>query len=260
VRSRALNDLRLARLKLRKPVRENLPAVLLDLMAACLLIVEEREQFPELGGGHGQQRFRYTDSERERDLRRLEAIALVSMCIFSHLDLVRLRSGKTRRDGTCDAIRQTKPRRLNGRKFFDTKETTIEGETGLSRDRVVRALADLRDAGYMESHRRSKRYENDFTGETRWRSYPAVYTVSLKFIERLGVDLEYFKEEQDKASGREKEKPEAIVDVRQQRAQRRVIRAQRALAAKSARFQREFEERSVAQLERIRQRTEKKQE
>jgi hypothetical protein len=69
VRSRALNDLRLARVRLKKPVRPNLPAVLLDAMAACSLIVEDRERFPELGCGKGQKRFQFGSPNRERHLR-----------------------------------------------------------------------------------------------------------------------------------------------------------------------------------------------
>lgn len=260
MRSRALNDLRLARLRLRKPVRENLPAVLLELMAAALQIVEERARFPELGSGRGQQRFQFTKSMRERDLRRLEAITLVAMSIFSHMDLVRLRSGRTRSDGSCDAIRATRRRRLAGRQFAELKETTIEDETGLSRDRVVRAIADLRDAGYITCHQPRKSYEDDLTGEVRWRGYNAIYTVSKVFIERLGIDLEWLELERSKAAKRELAEPAPLIDIRVVRERRRMIRSQRQLAAKTARFMRQFEATGQERLERIRKRLEKKQE
>jgi hypothetical protein len=256
MRASALNDLQRARLRLRKPVRQNLPAILLEAMAACLQIIDDRARFPELGGGRGQERFKFFSADRERDVRRLEAIVLVAQCILSHCDLVRLRSGRTRRDGSCDPIRVTRPRRLPGRTFYDTKEATIETETGLSRDRVVRALADLRDAGYMDSHQPKKSYEDEITGDTRWRGYAAVYTISKKFFERLGIDLEWLDEERKAAGVRENTSPEPLVDVRLQRERRRIIRTQ-ARAARRVAAYRPSEAEAAAAVRRLQERTKK---
>jgi len=232
VKSRALNDLRLARLKLRKPVRENLPAVLIEAMAACLQIVEERDRFPELGSGRGQERFKFTASHRERDLRRLEAITLVAQCLLSHADLVTLRSGKTRRDNSCDSIRVARPRPRNGRAFVDRAAwSSMETETGLTRTRIFEALRDGRDAGYWVSHQPRRSYVDDTSGEERWRGFPAVYQVTKLFFQRLGIDLEWLEEERRKAAQRQREEPAPIVDIRLRRERQRMVRAQ-ARAAK----------------------------
>jgi hypothetical protein len=116
VKSRALNDLRLARLRLVVDIPEKLPAVLREAIEACAMIVEERERFPELGSGRGQRRFLFGQRDRERHLLRLEAIAKVLMSLLLHCDLVTLRCGRRRRDNSCDAFR-THParRRADGR-------------------------------------------------------------------------------------------------------------------------------------------------
>jgi hypothetical protein len=232
LRSRALNDLRLARLKLKKPVRENLPSVNLEAMAACRLIAERREQFPELGSGKGQRRFQFGAPNRERHLKRLESIALVLMSICSHMDVVSLRSGRTRRDGSCDAIRVHKPRRRPGRKFVDHREqSSIEAETGRGHTAVTSALRDLVDAGYLERHPKHEDYEDEATGERRWKSFPTVYVVTKTCFARLGIDLEYLEEQRKAAYKRGQQLPEPLVDVRKRRAYQQMVRAQ-AKAAK----------------------------
>lgn len=231
MRSRALNDLRVARIRLTKPVRENLPAVVLEAMSACVLIVEEREKFPELGSGKGQPRNLFGERERERHLLRLEAIAKVLMCIISHMDLVTLRAGRRRPDGSCDAIRTHAPRRrADGRM---PSVPSIEMETGLRYHRVTRALSDLRDAGYITTHFPARDYRDEQTGETRYRGFPAVQTVTKTCLARLGVDLVWLEEERRKAVERQEKGPEPLIDIRVVRERRRIIRAQ-ALAAKRA--------------------------
>jgi hypothetical protein len=257
VKSRALNDRRLARLRLRKAVSEKLPAYLRDAIEACAQIVTERERFPELGSGRGQERFRFTESFRERDLRRLEACAKVLMCIFSHLDLVRLRMGKPRRDGSCDAMYIARPRRREGRAPVDRwTQTTIEDETGLGRSALFEALRDLRAAGYIDVHQPVKRYEDELTGDWRFRGMPAVITVSKLVFQRLGLDLVKLEEQRGHASMREKSEPEPLVDVRLARARQRVIREQKQIAAKSYRMSRQFESDQAERLERLRRRLE----
>jgi hypothetical protein len=263
VKSRALNDLRLARLRLCKEVSEKLPGYLRDAIEACAQIVTERERFPELGSGRGQKRFRFTESFRERDLRRLEACAKVLMCIFSHLDLVRLRMGKPRRDGSCDAMYIARPRRREGRTYVDRwSQKTIEEETGLARSALFEALRDLRAAGYIDVHQPVKRYEDEATGEWKFRGMPAVITVSKLVFQRLGLDLAKLEEQRGFASTRERTEPEPLVDVRLARARQRVIREQKVLAAKSYRMSRQFETDQRDRLERLRRRfeTEKKKE
>lgn len=253
MKSRALNDLRLARLKLRKPVRENLPAVLLEAMAGCLQIVEERDRFPELGSGRGQERFQFTSSHRERDLRRLEAIALVGQCLLSHTDLVTLRSGKTRRDNSCDSIRVALPRPRGGRAFVDRGAwSSMETETGLTRTRLFDALRDGRDAGYWTSHQPRRSYEGD-DGQELWRGFPAVYQLSKLFFQRLGIDLAWLEEQRQKASRRQREEPAPIVDIRLRRERQRVIRSQ-AMAAKRATAHRPTEAEARAALRALEER------
>jgi hypothetical protein len=231
VRSRALNDLRLARLKLKKPVRANLPAVILEAMAACVQIVEDRGRFPELGSGRGQRRFLFGQPNRERHLRRLEACALVLMSLLSHLDLPTLRAGRPRKDGSCDAIRTLRPRRRAGRTFTPRREqSSIEEETGLQMWTVLRALRDLEDAGYVSSHQ-PRRDWKDGDGQTRWRSFPTVRVITKTCLMRLGVTVERLEMERRDAYRRQLEPPAPIVDIRIRRVRQRIIRAQ-AMAAK----------------------------
>lgn len=236
MKSRAQNDLRLARLRLRVPVPENLPLVLQDLIDACALIVTDRDRFPELGSGRGQARFQFTDSQRERDLRRLEAIAKAAMSMFLHMDLPTMRNGRPRRDNSCDSIRVARPRPRQGRALVDrTKWRTMEDETGLGRSALFDALRDGRDAGYWESHQPRKSYADEVTGDERWRGFPAVYVVKKAFIERLlGKEgLERFEEQRRLASERQRnrEEPAPIMDIRLRRERQRLIRTQ-ARAAK----------------------------
>lgn len=233
MRSRALNDLRLARLKLRVGIPEKFPALLREAIDACVLIVEERERFPELGSGRGQRRFLFTNKDRERHLMRLEAIALVLMSLVFHVDLVTLRCGRRRRDNSCDALR-THParRRADG---SAPKVSSVQDETGLSWSRVAAALRDLRDAGFITSHQPRADYEGE-AGETRWRSFPTIHTVTKTCFARLGIDLGWLEDERGKATQRAQEGPAPIVDVRMMRERRRLIRAQQ-IAAKRTQVQ-----------------------
>jgi hypothetical protein len=263
VKSRALNDLRLARLRLQVPVSEKLPALLQDAIDACALIVTERERFPELGSGRGQARFQFTESMRERDLRRLEGMALVGMSVFLHLDLVRLRTGRCRADGSSDGVQIARPRHREGRDrlYVDRfTQTTIEDETGLGRSALFGALRDLRDAGYIEVHQEIKRFESELAGEWRFRGFPAVITVSKLFFQRLGIDLDKLEEQRQLASRREKEKQpdKVIVDVRLRRERQRVIRNMHQIAARSARLNPNFERTGEERLERLRRLQEKR--
>jgi hypothetical protein len=254
--SRALNDLRLARLRLQVPVSDKLPKVLQDAIEACALIVTERERFPELGSGRGQERFRFTESMRERDLRRLEGDALVLMSILLHLDLIRLRMGKCRRDGSADAIHIARPRPRAGRDQAHVdrfKATTIETETGLGRSALFGALRDLQDAGYIDVRQPVKRYESELRpGQWSFRGFPAVITVSKLLFQRLGIDLERLEKARELLSQKRPAEDEVIVDVRLRRARQRVIREMRAVAARSARLNPAFERTAEERLERIR--------
>ena len=236
MKSRALNDLRLARLRLRVEIPENLPAIVQDLIEACLLIVTERDRFPELGSGRGQERFGFSDSMRERDLRRLETIALAGMSMLLHMDLVTMRNGQPRRDSSCNSLRVARPRPRKGRTLINrTAWRTMEDETGRSRTALFEALRDGRDAGYWESHQPKKSYEDEDTHEERWRSFPAVYVIKKAFIERLlGKErMQEFEEQRQKAAARQRERqePAPIVDIRLRRERQRIIRSQ-ARAAK----------------------------
>jgi hypothetical protein len=239
VKTRPLHDLRLARLRLARPTRENLPAVLLEAMAACALIVTERGRFPELGSGRGQRRFLFTGG-RERDIRRLEACALVLKVILGQTDLVTLRSGKTRRDGTCDSITNLQ----------------ITQWTRLSLKRVSRALRDLRAAGYLTCHQPRKRYYLD-DGAEKWRAFPVVRVVTITCFVRLGIPAELLQLERDKASRRQREQPAPIVDVRLQRAHQRIVRAQR-MAAKRATMPRQTEAAAAAKIRELEARVRKR--
>ena len=247
MKSRAFNDVRLARLKARAAsfastrlkfaIRHELPALNRAAIAACVLSVTDRDRFPELGSGKGQQRFLFTSRNRERHLLRLEAMALVLMCLLSHMDLVTRRVGRRRRDGSCDAVRACKPygKRAVGLRRRDG-QTTIEGETGLGRSAVEAALADLRAAEFIETHERSKRYWDEKAGALKWRGFPAVHVITRKCLERLDIDLEWLEKQAREAQERQENGPDPIVDIRQVRAQQRIVRQQQA-AAKRVRLE-----------------------
>lgn len=261
--SRALNDLRLARLRLQVPIPDSLPKLLQDGIDACTLIVTDRDRFPELGSGRGQARFQFSGSMRERDLRRLEACAKVLMCVLLHLDLVRQRMGKPRRDGSCDALWIARPRYRDGRDrlYVDRfQQATIEKETGLGRTALYCALADVRDAGFINIHQPVKRYETR-DGRVRFRGFPSVITVNMLLWQRLGFDPEDVKEQGKLANQREKQADPVILDVRFVRERRRIMRNMRALAAKSSRLNPNFEKTAAERLERLRRlETERKRE
>lgn len=251
MRSRALNDLRLARVRLKKPVRQNLPVLLVEAMAACRLIVEDRGRFPELGSGKGQRRFQFGAPNRERHLRRLEAIAKVLMCLMSHTDLITLRTGRPRPDGSCDAIRVMKPRPRGGRQFVDRRtQSSIEEETGCSFKAVSAALRDLRDAGYVSAHQPRKDYVDEETGERKWRSFPTVHVISKTCFARLGIDLEWLQAERTGASKRSRELPAPIVDIRLRRARQQMVRSQ-AMAAKRVAARRPSEAEAAAAIRQL---------
>jgi hypothetical protein len=247
MKSRALSDIRIARLeararsfastRLKHAIRHELPALNRAAISACVLIVTERERFPELGNGKGQARFLFTSKDRERHLLRLEAMALVLMCLLSHMDLVTRRAGRRRRDGSCDAIRACKPygKRAQGLRRRDA-QTTIESETGLGRSAVERALSDLRAGEYVESFKRSKKYWHEPSGTWKHRGFPAIHIITKRCLERLGITLEWLEEQAAAASKRQQEGPDPVVDVRAVRAQQRIVR-QQALAAKRARLE-----------------------
>lgn len=240
--ARALEALRTHPLvRLKKPIRGNLPPVLIFAMAGALAIVDDRDRFPEVGSGKGQRRFQFGEPNRERHLRRLVAMAKVLICLLSHADLANeLRAGRQRADGSCDAIRVTRPnkdrkrRRLRRGDAAANKQSSIVAETGLSPDAVSRALRDLKDAGYVTATPKRKRYEvRNMPGVFRWRAYPSVHAVTKTAFKRFGVDLGWLEKQTDRAKEERAKGPTPIVDIRIRRAKQQVVRAQ-ARAAKQA--------------------------
>lgn len=239
MKSRALTDERLAGLHLTVPIPENLPSVLQEFIESCALMVTEPGRFPELGGDHGQARFQFTGSMRVRDLRRREGHALVCMCIGLHLDLVRDRVGKPRRDGSADAVQLARPRPREGRDstYIDRfTQTTFESETGLGRTALFEALRDLKDAGYIDVQQPVSRYESELTpGQWSFRGFPAVITVKRLLWQRLGYDVApegYLDQQKKLATKREKEgvPDEVLSDIRKARLERQTaIRKNRLL-------------------------------
>lgn len=242
MKSRHVNDLRVARLRLRRPGHEKLPKLIQNAVDACAQIVTKPELFPELGSGRGQKRFLFGQPNRERHLVRLEACAKVLACLVGHMDLVTQRAGKRRRDGSCDAIRTCRPygKRAVGLQKRDA-QTTIEKETGLGRSAVERAVRDLNAATYTTSHQPRKKYctcnrlgcQGCANGEKRWRTFPMVRTVTKTALKRLGVDLGELDKQARLARLRQEEGPKPTVDVRLLRERQRMVRGQ-AMAAKHA--------------------------
>jgi hypothetical protein len=259
VKSRHVNDLRVARLRLRKPGTSKIPMLNRQAIDACAQIVTHAERFPELGSGRGQKRFLFGQPNRERHLVRLEAIAKVLGCLLSHMDLVTLRAGKRRRDGSCDAIRSCKPygKRATARRPAQS-QATVEEETQLGRNAVERALRDLETAGYVSSHQPKRDYR-DMNGDRQWRSFPSVRTITKTCLKRLGIDLQWLDQQGRLARLRQEEGPKPIVDVRLVRERQRMVRGQ-AIAAKQAQIASARAERmvtaSAARVARMYRRTE----
>lgn len=237
MRSRALNDLRIARLeRLPKRLPEGFPSVLRDAIWACVRIVTRREEFPALGSGQGQQRLLFGERGRERHLRRLEAICLALQVLLAHCKLVDLRVGRRRRDGSCDALRTYSARAIRGRPAPPPdKHPTIQREAGLGRNALCRALRDLRDSGWLTSKQPSEEYQDEETSATRWRAWPAIHSLTPACFQALGVDLERLEQQRGEAAERRRVGPDPVDDVPARRARQRVIRAQLSAAKRAAR-------------------------
>jgi hypothetical protein len=224
VSRRCQHDPRNPRLTLKCAVPANLPELNRLAFAACARIVLERNKFPELGNGRGQRRFLFTSPHRERRSQRLEAIVLVARCIFLHMDVLSLRSGKTLRDGSCDAV--------------DVAQ--MMKDTGLTFPRTARARRDLISAGFLTWHQPIKKYCTcDVVGcegapkglchnggERKHRAFPAILTVTMSFFKRLGLTVDEVKWLQRGTQEKRKSFPRPIVDITLQRDRRRAIRAQ----------------------------------
>ncbi len=233
MKSRHVNDLRVARLRLRKlGSASRLPMLNKQAIDACAQIVTAAEKFPELGSGRGRRRFLFGQANRERHLVRLEAIAKVLGCLLSHMDLVTLRAGKRRADGSCDAIRACRPYGKRVRPESEKSQATIESETELGRSAVERALRDLETAGYVTRHQPKRDYI-DGNGDRRWRSFPSVRTITKTCLARLGVDLDWLDKQARLARLRQEQGPAPLVDVQLVRARQRMVRGQASSAKAS---------------------------
>lgn len=231
MKSRALNDLRLARLeRFARRLPENFPALLRDAVTACPQIVTDRDRFPDLGSGRGRQRLLFTDRNRERHLLRLEAIAQVLPVMLIHYSLVDGRVGRRKSDGSCDALRTYRPRDIKGRPPLPAKAfaaNSIEKESGVTRHALTGALADLRDAEWLTTKQWCEEYVDEATGEKKHRAGPAIHTLTVRCFEALGITEEKLIEQQDKASERRRigPDPDEKDDIRLRRARQGNLRA-----------------------------------
>lgn len=228
----AQHDPRDPRLELKCAVPENLPELCRLMYDACARIVLERNKFPELGNGRGQRRFLFTSPDRERRIERLVAMCLVARSIALHMDVLTCRSGKTRRDGSCDAV----------------DEQRMAEETGLTHYRMTRAKRDLISAGFLEWHQEVKRYCTCDVhgcqglprglcpdgGERRYRALPAILKVTMSFFVKLGITVKHVIELQKGTYEFRRSFPSPILDVLLQRERRRAIAAQERAAKVAA--------------------------
>lgn len=198
------------RVHLVRPLSERLPLVIKEAMARTRGIVLERARFPELGGRRGLQ-LRFTNG-RERRSERLEALTLVMQAILCRMDLVTLRAGTVRADGSCLGI----------------TEEDICTWTRVRPRRVRRAIRDLRDAGYLGWHQPRKKLTPE-----KWRAYPAIRSVTMTYFKRCGL-RPWLERERVDASERRR-RTVTPIDIRARRELQRVVRVQ-AMAAKRARL------------------------
>lgn len=220
---RCNHDPRNPRLNLQCAVPANLPELNRLAMDACARIVTERDKFPALGNGRGQRRLLFTSPYRERRSERLEAFVLVLRSVFLHMDALSLRSGKTLRDGSCDAI----------------DEEQMSKETGVEPRRLQRAKRDLIDAGFLTWHQPVKKYCTcdvvgceglpkglcPAGGERRHRSFPAVLTVTMSCFVALGITTKRVVDLQRGTYEHRRSFPTPLADITLQRERRRAIAA-----------------------------------
>jgi hypothetical protein len=249
---------RFAVLDLPKPPVSSQPSPLVELQAATALMVTNPQLFPEMGNAGGVQRQLFTSPRRKVRCRsRRKAHAQVLAVIAKHSDILTLRDGPTRPDGSCASLTERQIGEETGLAKADPRDPDHHNWTGMRLVReVVRELEegfhikrrqprvqycsrcdeelprtkDVCDCGIVRGTETAKTY-------WRWKSYPAVYTLTKECFYRFGGEAllealaQYQKDEYERRKNRT---PEPIVaDIKLAREQQKVFQAVQ-LAAKRA--------------------------
>lgn len=141
------------RVDLAKPTSSRMLWFVDQAMRAAEAIVFDRKRFPDLG-------------PRKRS-ERLEALVLVAKALLYRMDIVTLRVGTGFSDGSCSGI----------------TARSLGVWTGMNTGRVTRALADLRDAGYINTRQPRELVDGHYFG------LASIRNLTLSFFNRLGLSL-----------------------------------------------------------------------
>ena len=248
---------RFALLELPKPIVSSQPDPLVELQTAAATIITNPQLFPELGNAGGVQRQLFTSPRRLRRCRsRREAHAKILSVVAKHTDVLTLRNGPTRPDGSCASLTERQLGEMTGLARVDPRDPEHHDWRGM---RALRAgLRDLVDALWLKRHHPRVQYcsrcdeglprSKDVCGcgivrgtESakswwRWKSYPTVITLTKECFKRFALleALEkYQAEEYERRKNRRPPPEQVVADIKLLRERQKVFRAEQ-LAAKRA--------------------------
>lgn len=166
------------RTELTVPTPAGLPLFLLQARERLARLIPFPLRFLEL---HGAELLRPAERRRmePRRMARREAINLVGASMLGHTDLVSLRVGSPRADGSVNPPGQL----------------ALAAETGLSLTRLRRAIRDGVTAGYWTRTQPRLKYITA-DGEAAWSSYRVIYRFTDRFFHRLGLAKRLTRERQ----------------------------------------------------------------
>lgn len=169
------------------PLAAGRPAILREAADRfCKAIEHSPRRFLELHGAQLLPQWQRRHMTPRMPSRR-EALGRVVRALLEHTDLVSLRVGTPRTDGHVTPPGQHVIK-------ADGSESGLSVETGLPLTRLRRALRDLRRAGYITGPGRGSNVKQpvmqytNAAGERAYCAFRVIYTFTVKFFERLGMD------------------------------------------------------------------------
>lgn len=198
------------------PAAANLPKILDAARERLARLLSYPLRFTEL---HGSDMLPAREARRmePRRMPRREAINLVGAAFLKHTDVVSLRVGSPRPDGSV-----TPPGQIR-----------LTEETGISMSRLRRAIRDGVRAGYWTRHQPRLRYSRQ-DGAYAYCAFRTIYRLTDRFFVRLGLGKRLVKERQraaERAGGRRRIYALALLEARDQlrKRSRAVARAPRSV-------------------------------
>lgn len=274
---------RFAVLELPKPPVSSQPSPLVELQAAAALIVTNPQLFPELGNAGGVQRQLFTTPRRKvRCKSRLQKHAQLLSVIAKHTDVLTLRDGPTRPDGSCAALTERQLGEMTG------IAKVVKGDPDHHDAQGMRALRETlreqEEAFWLERYQPRVQYcrrcKQDMpTGrdvckcgivrETesakqwwKWKSFPTVIRLTKECFYRFGGQalVDALKKYQEDEYERRKNPPPPeppVADIKLLREQQKVFQFTQ-LAAKRAGLVGDLAKAKAYQAERERRKRERR--